>query len=146
MEITFRSARTARTAARMCRIKNTAHMETRVMPPPDEVTLPMTQHIGAPCTPVVKKATTCTSARRSRTVTPTFRRRFTPPYPARSKEIAKVMMPGGQMADAVVITSDRLMERDPRCAAAGDPHEAAARAGPRGTPGCGPRRRGIPGA
>ena len=53
------------------------------------------------------------------------------------------MMPGGQMADAVVITSDRLMERDPRCAAAGDPHEAAARR-PRRTPGCGPRRRGIP--
>ena len=35
--------------------KNTAHTETRVMPPPDEITLPMTQHIGAPCVPCVKK-------------------------------------------------------------------------------------------
>ena len=26
--------------------KNTAHTETHVMPPPDEITLPMTQHIG----------------------------------------------------------------------------------------------------
>lgn len=32
--------------------KNTAHTETHVMPPPDEITLPMTQHIGAPCVPV----------------------------------------------------------------------------------------------
>ena len=35
--------------------KNTAHAETRVMPPPAVVTLPMTPHIGAPCTPVVNK-------------------------------------------------------------------------------------------
>ena len=35
--------------------KNTAHTETHVMPPPDEITLPMTQHIGAPCVPCVKK-------------------------------------------------------------------------------------------
>ena len=34
--------------------KNTAELETLVMPVPEEVTLPMSQHIGAPAKPVVK--------------------------------------------------------------------------------------------
>ena len=34
--------------------KHTAQMESVVMPPPDQVVIPMSQHIGAPCTPVVK--------------------------------------------------------------------------------------------
>ena len=56
MEITF-PKRPYRThgGAHVPHHKNTAHMETRVMPPPAEVTLPMTQHIGAPCVPIVKK-------------------------------------------------------------------------------------------
>ena len=55
MEQSFRSARSARTAARMCRTTRTRRIPKRVMPPPDEITLPMTQHIGAPCVPCVKK-------------------------------------------------------------------------------------------
>ena len=35
--------------------KNTAESETVVMPPPERVYIPLSQHIGAPCTPVVKK-------------------------------------------------------------------------------------------
>ncbi|MGI6264036.1 MAG: electron transport complex subunit RsxC [Acutalibacteraceae bacterium] len=34
--------------------KNTADSETVVMPPPEKILLPMSQHIGAPCMPTVK--------------------------------------------------------------------------------------------
>lgn len=34
--------------------KHTSQMETLRMPPPEKVYLPMRQHIGAPCTPIVK--------------------------------------------------------------------------------------------
>ena len=34
--------------------KNTAELESVVMPVPAEVTISMSQHIGAPCKPVVK--------------------------------------------------------------------------------------------
>ncbi len=36
-------------------VKSTADMETVTMPLPEKILLPMQQHIGAPCTPVVKK-------------------------------------------------------------------------------------------
>ena len=35
--------------------KNTAQMESAVMPPPTQVIIPMQQHVGAPCTPLVKE-------------------------------------------------------------------------------------------
>lgn len=38
--------------------KHTAVNQTEVMPIPDEVTIPLSQHIGAPCTPIVKKGDT----------------------------------------------------------------------------------------
>ncbi len=38
--------------------KNTADCETVIMPPPAVITLPMTQHLGAPCVPVVKPGDT----------------------------------------------------------------------------------------
>ena len=34
--------------------KNTAQIESAVMPPPAQVVIPMQQHVGAPCTPIVK--------------------------------------------------------------------------------------------
>ena len=34
--------------------KNTAECETVVMPPPERIVVAMSQHIGAPCIPVVK--------------------------------------------------------------------------------------------
>lgn len=38
--------------------KHTAGCATEVMPVPDVVKISMSQHIGAPCKPLVKKATT----------------------------------------------------------------------------------------
>lgn len=35
--------------------KNTAETETVIMPPPERVCIPLSQHIGAPCEPVVNK-------------------------------------------------------------------------------------------
>ena len=36
-------------------LKNSAELETVIMPPPAEVKIPLQQHIGAPAVPVVKK-------------------------------------------------------------------------------------------
>ena len=33
--------------------KNTANIQTELLPPPPEVSIPMSQHIGAPCRPIV---------------------------------------------------------------------------------------------
>ena len=33
--------------------KNTANIQTELLPPPSEVSIPMSQHIGAPCRPIV---------------------------------------------------------------------------------------------
>lgn len=38
--------------------KNTEHMETQLCPIPDQVIIPMLQHMGAPCEPLVKKGDT----------------------------------------------------------------------------------------
>ena len=114
MELTF-PKRPFRThgGAHVPHHKNTAHMETRFMPPPASVTIAMTQHIGAPCFPTVKKgdhvyvgtviadSTAYISAPIHSSVSGTVR------------EITKVMMPGGQMTEAVIVDSDGLMERDP---------------------------------
>ncbi len=35
--------------------KNTAKSETKIMPTPEKIEIPMLHHIGAPCTPTVKK-------------------------------------------------------------------------------------------
>ena len=93
--------------------KNTAHTETHVMPPPDEITLPMTQHIGAPCVPCVKKGDHVYVGTK---VADSDAYVSVPIHSSVSgtvKEIKKVIMPGGQAVDAVIITSDWLMEHDP---------------------------------
>ena len=93
--------------------KNTAQLETRIMPPPAVVTLPMTQHIGAPCTPTVKKGDHVYVGTKVADSTAYVSAPIHASVSGTVKEIAKVMMPGGQMVDAVVIESDGLMERDP---------------------------------
>ena len=85
--------------------KNTAHTETHVMPPPDEITLPMTQHIGAPCVPCVKKGDHVYVGTK---VADSDAYVSVPIHSSVSgtvKEIKKVIMPGGQAVDAVIILS-----------------------------------------
>lgn len=93
--------------------KNTWQTESRVMPPPQRVILPMQQHIGAPCRPTVKKgdhvylgqvvgdSEAYVSAPVHATVSGTV------------AEIRNVMLTGGAPVEAVVIDSDGLMEPDP---------------------------------
>lgn len=96
--------------------KNTWDKETLVMPPPDTITLPMQQHIGAPCIPTVKPgdhvyvgtvvgdndAYVCAPIHASVSGT--------------VSKITQVMLTGGQMTTAVVIESDGKMEPDPAIA------------------------------
>ncbi len=90
--------------------KNTWQAETKVMPPPQRVVLPMQQHIGAPCSPTVKKgdhvyvgqvvgdSSGYVSAPVHASVSGTV------------AEVAKVMLTGDSPVEAVVIDSDGLME------------------------------------
>lgn len=93
--------------------KNTAQTETLVMPPPAQITLPMTQHIGAPCTPIVKKGDHVYVGTKVADSEAYVSAPIHSSVSGTVKEIAKVMMPGGQMTDAVIIDSDGLMEHDP---------------------------------
>ena len=93
--------------------KNTWELPSAVLPPPSRVILPMQQHIGAPCTPMVQKgdhvylgqvvgdSDAYVSAPIHASVSGTV------------AEITSVMLTGGQMTAAVVIDSDGKMERDP---------------------------------
>jgi len=97
--------------------KNTWEKPSVNMPPVARVTLPMLQHIGAPCTPTVKKgdhvyvgqvvgdSTAYVSAPIHASISGTV------------KDITTVMLTGGQYVDAVVIESDGKMEYDPELAA-----------------------------
>lgn len=93
--------------------KNTWGTPSAVMPPPGRVILPMQQHIGAPCTPVVQKgdhvyvgtvvgdsdAYVCAPVHASVSGT--------------VADITQIMLTGGQMTQAVILDSDGKMEPDP---------------------------------
>lgn len=86
--------------------KNTAHKESVVMPVPAMVVLPMTQHIGAPCQPVVKVGDTVDVgqciARSDAFVSAPIHASVS----GTVKKIDKITMPDGSKADAVFIESD----------------------------------------
>lgn len=93
--------------------KNTSACETVEMPVPATVTIVMSQHIGAPCTPCVKakdqvyvgtlvgSSTAFVSAPIHSSVSGTV------------KKIDTVLMPNGSKAQAVVIDTDGLQTIDP---------------------------------
>lgn len=93
--------------------KNTGHMESIFMPPPQTVILPMTQHIGAPCVPTVKKGdTVCVG----QVIGDSTAFVSTPVHASVSgtvKEIKQIMLTAGQMVDAVIIESDGEMRIHP---------------------------------
>ena len=93
--------------------KNTWDSPSTVMPPPARVILPMSQHIGAPCTPTVKKGD---HVYVGQIIGDSDAYISTPIHASVSgtvAEVKKIMLPGGQMTDAVIIDSDGEMERDP---------------------------------
>ena len=93
--------------------KHTKGAESVVMPSPAVVTIPMQQHIGAPCKPVVNvgdevfvgtvigdsDAFVCAPIHSS--------------VSGKVKNIVKIILPGGTVTDAVVIESDGADTPDP---------------------------------
>ena len=63
--------------------KNTAECETVVMPPPERIVVAMSQHIGAPCIPVVKVGDTVKVGQLTAIPTPWYPLPSIPAYRAR---------------------------------------------------------------
>lgn len=93
--------------------KNTWGTPSAVMPPPGRVILPMQQHIGAPCTPVVKKGDHVYVG----TIVGDSNAYVCAPVHASVSgtvaDITQIMLTGGQMTQAVILDSDGKMEPDP---------------------------------
>lgn len=89
--------------------KNTAAMESVVMPPPKTVVIPMQQHIGAPCTPTVKVGDTVAVGQ---VIGDSDQYVSAPIHASISGKVTKltaVRMPAGNTVPAVVIESDGEM-------------------------------------
>ena len=89
--------------------KLTADMETVRMPAPERVVLPMLQHIGAPCTPTVKKGDTVSVGQ---VIGDSDKFLSVPIHASVSgtvESIADVKLANGTMAPAVTIVSDGEM-------------------------------------
>lgn len=90
--------------------KNTADMQTVKMPPPSKVVIPMQQHIGALCTPVVAKGDTVKLgqliAESSAPVSAPIHASVSGTVTA----ISSVRLPSGAVVPAVEIESDGKME------------------------------------
>ena len=89
--------------------KHTAQMESVVMPPPDQVVIPMSQHIGAPCTPVVKAGDL---VKVGQLIGDSDKFVSAPIHACVSGKVSKittVLMPSGMEVQAVVIDSDGEM-------------------------------------
>ena len=69
--------------------KNTSRLPSVTMPAPKQVVIPMQQHAGAPCTPLVKKGTTSIADKKSATAVPLSARRFMQASPAPSRRSSR---------------------------------------------------------
>ncbi|MFI3324827.1 MAG: electron transport complex subunit RsxC [Clostridia bacterium] len=93
--------------------KNTGHLESVFMPIPQTVVIPMSQHIGAPCKPVVKRGDHVYVGQVVGETTGFVCAPVHASISGKVKEIKQIMLTGGQMIDSVVIESDGLMEMHP---------------------------------
>lgn len=112
-ESVLRPVRLIRGGVRLNHQKNTAELETVVMPAPDTVYIPMSQHIGAPCNPTVKKGDTVfvgtligepggfVSAPVHSSVSGTV------------SDVKDLTIGNGTLQKYVIISSDGKMEKDP---------------------------------
>ncbi len=93
--------------------KQTAELETAVMPPPEKVTLAMLQHIGAPCEPLVKVGDVVFVGTK---IADSPQRVCAPIHSSVSGTVTgfrEVLLPSGQTTNAIEIASDGLMTPDP---------------------------------
>ena len=89
--------------------KNTAHQESVIMPSPKQVTIPMQQHIGAPCKPVVKAGTLVYVGTLIGKSDAFVSAPIHSSVSGKVKRIVSVTMPSGNEVDAVLIESDGEM-------------------------------------
>lgn len=93
--------------------KNTCDKDTLVMPCPKMVILPMSQHIGAPCKPVVKVGDTVSVGQIVGDSTEFVSAPIHSSISGVVKKIEKITMPNGMKVDSVFIESDGEMRMDP---------------------------------
>ena len=93
--------------------KNTAQTESVTMPPPEQVVLPMQQHVGPPCTPTVKVGDSVLIGQKIADSTAFVSAPIFATISGKVSAIKKVTLSGGQFMDAVVIDSDGKMEVSP---------------------------------
>lgn len=93
--------------------KNTAEMETVVMPVPEKVTISMSQHLGAPCTPTVKVGDEVFVGTK---VGDSDKFLSVPIFSSVSGKVSaikKMQLPRRSVVECVEITSDGEMKLDP---------------------------------
>ncbi|MGI6716341.1 MAG: electron transport complex subunit RsxC [Eubacteriales bacterium] len=90
--------------------KNTAASQSVVMPAPKMVILPMSQHIGKPCTPCVNVGDRVFVGQKIAEPTSFVASPIHSSVSGVVKKITQIRMPGGEKCDAVFIESDGLME------------------------------------
>lgn len=86
--------------------KNTAHRESVEMPVPKTVTILMSQHIGAPCQPLVKPGDTVDVGQKIAQASAFVSAPIHSSVSGKVKKIEKITMPDGSKQDAIVIESD----------------------------------------
>ena len=93
--------------------KNTAETVSAVMPPPKQVVIPMQQHIGAPCKPIVKKGDIVYVG----TKIGDSEQFVSAPIHASVSGVVSglgtILLPSGIQCETVIIESDGLMTPDP---------------------------------
>lgn len=96
--------------------KHAAEYETEILPCPESVTIPMQQHIGAVCKPIVKKGEHVYLGTKIGESEQAFSAPIHASISGTVREIRPLLMTNGNYCDAVVIDSDGLMEPDPSLA------------------------------
>lgn len=89
--------------------KNTAKLKSIIMPPPENIILPMVQHIGAPCEPIVAIGDTVKVGQIIATSTKYVSAPIHSSVSGTVSKIDKVLMPNGSKVDAIFIHSDGKM-------------------------------------
>lgn len=113
LEEVLRPVKNLRGGASLPHRKNTAEIHSAIMPPPEKVVLPMQQHIGAPCTPCVKKGDTVYVGTK---IGDSDKYISAPIHSSVSGTVSgfgSLLMPSGQTVETVIIESDGQMTPDP---------------------------------
>jgi len=93
--------------------KNTAQAESVVLPPPEQVVLPMQQHVGPPLTPTVKVGDHVLIGQKIADSDAFVSAPIHASISGNVSAFKKVSLAGGQVQNAVVIDSDGKMEISP---------------------------------